>query len=227
MSKRQDRRDRSRAGKSRFMATPGWTMASFLVGIGFGFLLLTELRAGAILAALGALGAYLLMAFGVPRRQAAIASVGPDAALSAKNGIAAPSDDPRVELLVEAHQHAATLGAARLHMPPAIATNVDALHRHSLAIIKHVTTAPEKLTPVLRFFTYYLPSTADLVMDRIKLANHAGSARLEEIDQTLSRLVEAFAGFEAATLEPDLHSVDLDIELLDQALKADLEELKK
>jgi hypothetical protein len=112
-------------------------------------------------------------------------------------------------------------------MPIAIGETVSVLHRHALAIIDGVSSEPQKLTPVLRFFTYYLPSTADLVMDRIKLAPHAGSARLAEIDQTLMRLVEAFDGFQNAVLAPDLQSVDLDVELLDQALNADLEELKR
>jgi 5-bromo-4-chloroindolyl phosphate hydrolysis protein len=226
VDKRQDRRDPSRSGKGRFMATPGWTIASFLVGISLGFLMLTEFRTGPVLAGIGALGAYLLMAFGLPRRISPRTDT-TETSTTGKQITPTSTDDPRVDLLVEAHQHAATLAAARAHMPLIVAAQIDALHRHSLAIIKQVTQAPEKLTPVLRFFTYYLPSTADLVMDRIKLANHAGGPRLEEIDQTLSRLVEAFAGFEAASLEPDLHSVDLDIELLDQALKADLEELRK
>jgi hypothetical protein len=38
----------------------------------------------------------------------------------------------------------------------------------------------------------------------------------------LGRLQEAFASFERAVVEPDLASVDLDMELLDRALKDDL-----
>ena len=93
-------------------------------------------------------------------------------------------------------------------------------------IINAVTDEPAKLSSVLRFFTYYLPSTADLVSDRIKLANLAGNQRLVEIDHTLARLQEAFTGFKAAIIKPDLHSVDIDISLLDEALDADLEDLK-
>jgi hypothetical protein len=91
-----------------------------------------------------------------------------------------------------------------------------------LTILDTVASHPEKLTPILRFFTYYLPATADLVSDRLKLEAHAGQARLQEIDHTLGRLQEAFASFERAVVEPDLASVDLDMELLDRALKDDL-----
>jgi hypothetical protein len=136
------------------------------------------------------------------------------------------TDDPRVDLLVEAHTHLATLAATRPHLPAALALVTQSLESDGRAILESVTQTPEKLHSVLRFFTYYLPSTADLVMDRVRLAPHAGQARLEEIDHTLQRLMEAFAGFRAALLQPELTSVDLDISLLDTALDTDLEELK-
>ena len=198
-----------------------WTVLSFLAAVGIGLLLLTELRAGALLAILAGLGVYFLMAFLLPSTL-----VSRDIVSGQVYGDVTHQNDPRVDLLVEAHQHVATISAARNHVPLAIWETLDVLHRHAQAIIDGVSAQPEKLNPVLRFFTYYLPSTADLVMDRIKLAPHAGSARLLEIDQTLERLVEAFAGFETAVRAPDLASVDLDVELLDQALKADLPELK-
>ena len=185
-----------------------WTSVSFLGSMGIGLLLLTEVRSGPVVAALGGLGAYFSLAFLVPQ-----AMSGKTRLSKSRASGQSPPDDPRVNLLVEAHHHAATLAAVVPNLP--------------LAVGQIVTDAPEKLPPVLRFFTYYLPSTADLVMDRIKLAPHAGSARLTEIDQTLGRLVDAFKGFEQAVLSPDLQSVDLDIALLDDALDADFEALKR
>ncbi len=195
-----------------------------IMGTAVGFLALSELRAGPIIGSLVGLATYFLLAFALPNRIKRRLQ-GPDVSLADTEQYV--DRDPRVDLLVEAHQHAATLAAAQVQMPLVIGDIVSNLHRHAVAIIDEVSNEPEKLTPVLRFFTYYLPSTADLVMDRIKLAPHAGSARLNEIDQTLTRLGEAFAGFQAAVLAPDLQSVDLDVELLDQALNADLEELKR
>jgi hypothetical protein len=198
-----------------------WTGCSFLGAVGVGLLLLTELRSGAVLAALGGLGAYFLLAFLLPQSLSGAGRVVQEPVLALT-----PDADPRVELLVEAHQHAATLAATAKEVPLDVGQSVSALSKQAHAIIEKVSESPEKLSPVLRFFTYYLPSAADLATDRVKLASHAGSARLLEIDQTLARLVEAFAGFEATLMSPDLKSVDLDIELLEDAIKADFENLK-
>jgi hypothetical protein len=111
-------------------------------------------------------------------------------------------------------------------LPSHLTSLVDKLARDGNAITEAVTADPSKLAPVMRFFTYYLPATSDLVEDRLKLADHAGAARLAEIDSTLARLGEAFGAFRSAVLEPELQSVDLDITLLDDALDADLEDLK-
>jgi 5-bromo-4-chloroindolyl phosphate hydrolysis protein len=214
--------DAPKTTKARWFKSWTWTGASFVGSVGVGLLLLTEVRSGPVLATLAGLGAYYLLAFLLPQTLS-----GRDTKVGGSGQKLVDAQDPRVELLVEAHQHVATLAAARVHMPMSALATLDALHDHAASIIEEVSAQPEKLGPVLRFFTYYLPSTADLAMDRIKLASHAGSQRLAEIDQTLLRLVEAFAGFDAAVRAPDLESVDMDIELLDQALDADLEGLKR
>jgi 5-bromo-4-chloroindolyl phosphate hydrolysis protein len=198
-----------------------WTGISFGASAFLGFMLLTELRVGPIVAGVAGLAAYGFLAYVIPAR------VRPNTPGNlSSSGPSPPSNDPRVELLVEAHQHAATLSAAKSQLPLKIGEISHRLSADAHAIIDAVTAQPEKLAAVVRFFTYYLPSTADLVMDRVKLAPHAGRERLSEIDQTLVRLTEAFAGFKAAVLQPDLESVDLDISLLDDALDAELEDLK-
>jgi hypothetical protein len=208
--------------KARGLLTSNlWTGISFGASALLGLMLLTELRVGPIVAGLAGLAAYGFLAYVIPAR-VRLNTPGNQSSL----GPPPPSDDPRVELLVEAHQHAATLSAAKSQLPFEIGEIAHRLSGDAHAIIDAVTAQPEKLAAVLRFFTYYLPSTADLVMDRVKLAPHAGNERLGEIDQTLVRLTEAFAGFKAAVLQPDLESVDLDISLLDDALDADLEDLK-
>jgi hypothetical protein len=211
----------SRKPKPRWYKSWAWTALSFLAATGTGVLLLLELRLGPVLASLAGLGVYFLLAFLIPQSLSGRASEVGSA------DVEIGEEDPRVDLLVEAHQHIATLVAAQGEMPLEIGHIVHSLRKHARAILDEVTGHPQKLSHVLRFFTYYLPSTADLVKDRVKLAPHAGSARLAEIDQTLARLLEAFSGFQGAVLAPDLESVDLDVELLDQALTADLQDLKK
>lgn len=217
-----DKKAAARAKIAGFVRSGAWTFLSLVLSTILGFAFLAELRSGPIIAGLAGLGAYFVLAYGVPTRTRGWAQTempnidGPET-----------SDDPRVELLVDAHQHIATLSATKNEVPLPVAETLVQLHAHATSILEGVTASPEKLSPVLRFFTYYLPSTADLAMDRVKLATHAGPERLEEIDHTLARLVDAFKGFKEAVLSPDLESVDLDIELLDEAINADFESLKR
>ncbi len=220
-SKRPPRDDDPKRTRAKWFQSWAWTGASFVGGVGIGGLLLTELRLVPFLAILAGFGVYFTLAFLLPK-----ALYGRAATTPAHDEAIPTSDDPRVDLLVEAHQHVATIGATRTQVPLPIGETIHILHAHAQAILEGVSAQPALLNANLRFFTYYLPSTADLVMDRIKLAPYAGAPRLTEIDQTLERLVQAFAGFEAAVRAPDLYSVDLDIELLDQSLDADLPELK-
>lgn len=206
----------------RFIASGAWTGVSFACAILLGLGALLELRSGPFIAGGLGLVVYFLMAYVVPSRMG-----GPSQSVLDTSHDILPSEDPRVDLLVEAHQHLASLTTAHPRLPPPLQPIVAKLASDGGVITQAITQSPEKLSAVLRFFTYYLPATADLVSDRLKLADHAGPSRLAEIDATLVRLGEAFDAFRVAVLEPELTSVDLDITLLDDALDADLEELKQ
>jgi hypothetical protein len=212
----------ARGKLARFTYSGAWTALSLGFSTLIGFALLAELRVGPIVAGIVGLGAYALLAYGVPYRLGRTTR-GEDIVTISDP----PYEDARVELLVEAHQHIAVLSGAKQNLPLALGDPLNQLHARATSILEEVTANPEKLNSVLRFFTYYLPSTADLAMDRVKLAAHAGNERLNEIDQTLFRLVDAFKGFEQVVLTEDLQSVDLDIELLEEAINADFEGLKK
>jgi hypothetical protein len=196
-----------------------WTGVSFGLAALLGLVALVEMRAGPFIAGALGLGAYGFLAYVLPQRVRS-------AEADETSQPIAQNLDPRTELLVEARQHLATLAKPSTKIPATVKATIKRLAEEGTAITDEVTENPDKLNGVLRFFTYYLPATADLVQDRIKLAPHAGTERLAEIDQTLERLLEAFSGFRAAALEPDLASVDLDVTLLDDALDADLEDLK-
>jgi hypothetical protein len=180
---------------------------------------LFELRLGPIVAAILALTFYGFLTIVLPRLWAGRQTASDP---TTEPVLAEDDHDPMHGLLVEAHQHLKTLRLAVENLPVAVGETVQGLAHHGLTILEAVADQPGKINSILRFFTYYLPATADLVTDRLQLGDHAGQQRLAEIDQTLIRLQEAFISFEEAVLRPDLEAVDLDMELLDQALKDDL-----
>jgi hypothetical protein len=138
---------------------------SLAVSLALGGALLVEFRSGPIVAGLVALSLYGFLTVGLPRffQDKAGADLPSPPILDLKD------DDPRHALLVEAHEHIMVLRAAIPIVPLNVGHVLDALARHALTILDTVASHPEKLTPILRFFTYYLPATADLVSDRLKL----------------------------------------------------------
>jgi 5-bromo-4-chloroindolyl phosphate hydrolysis protein len=133
--------------------------------------------------------------------------------------------DARQQVFQDAYGQVGVLARARKKLPDDVRENVTRLHASAKAIVDSTFKSPHRLAPILRFFTYYLPATADLVRDRLKLADRAGSQRLTEIDAMLGRLVDAFDAFETAALAPEMASVDMDVELLGKALSVDLDEM--
>jgi hypothetical protein len=218
----QTKLGRALRGKMNGLITSGgWTAISFVTAVFIGLAALLEMRAGPFIAGGVGLAVYGFMAYILPSRARALSQADQDSLPDVN-----PNEDPRVTLLVEAHQHVASLLDASATLPSHLSLLVEKLAHDGRAITEAVTEDPSKLTAVMRFFTYYLPATADLVEDRLKLADHAGTQRLSEIDATLVRLGDAFDAFRKAVLEPELEAVDLDITLLDDALDADLEDLK-
>jgi 5-bromo-4-chloroindolyl phosphate hydrolysis protein len=205
----------------RFIGSGYWTGISFIAASVTGLVVLMEMRTGPFIAGALGLALYGFMAYVIPQRTR-VRTVETQITTNQTS----QSDDPRVTLLVEAHQHVESLSDAGGQLPSHLTSLVEKLASDGDAITQAVTTDPSKLGPIMRFFTYYLPATSDLVDDRLKLADHAGAARLAEIDATLARLGDAFGAFRAAVLGCELQSVDLDISLLDDALDADLEDLK-
>ena len=213
-------RQSNKSGTKSAKSGSWWTVLGALaLSLALGAGLLFEFRLGPVVAAILALTFYGFLTILVPRMLAGRSDPTP---VDTAPALAEDDTDPHHSLLVEAHHHLQSLRQAVPELPLPVAETVQALARHGLTILDAVAVHPNKIHPILRFFTYYLPATADLVADRLALADHAGPARLTEIDETLTRLREAFNSFEEAVLRPDLEAVDLDMELLDQALKDDL-----
>jgi 5-bromo-4-chloroindolyl phosphate hydrolysis protein len=200
------------------MTRGGWAsvLTALAVAGAMGGVLLAEVRTGPLVAAIVALIAYFILHAALERTLPKRAAKTPS--------IAAPlagTEDAIVTLLADAEVAAVRLDAVgqATHGTPGL--RVRELARLSRAVALLVMQDPSRLAGVMRLFTYYLPAAADLAEDRARLTGAAGQARLREIDSTLARLTEAFAGFERAALEPDLRDVDIDLKLIDQALASD------
>jgi hypothetical protein len=203
-----------RHGGGSWAAVGGAALLAGLIGFG----LLVEARTGPLVAAAAALGAYFAIVAALDR----LLPARPRPPVAAPDAAApADADEPLVTLLADAEVCAARLDAASKALRGATGLQVADIAVRARALVRRVMEDPGRLDPVLRAFTYYLPAAADLAEDRARLSEAAGTARLNEIDATLARLAEAFAGFERAALEPDLRDVDIDLRLLDQALKSD------
>jgi hypothetical protein len=134
-----------------------------------------------------------------------------------------PPPDARQSLLLDARAHMRFLGQTHPKLPDAPSEYVRKLHGHARNILKIADNPLFETTSILRFFTYYLPQTENLVNTRLRFSGQMTQMRQDEIDETLKRLVDAFAAFEATARAPELKSVELDLRLLDQALDAEFD----
>lgn len=95
---------------------------------------------------------------------------------------------------------------------------------HSLEIVeKGLNEDSSKLSQVQRLFTYYVPSTADILKARGKAASVNDEKRIGEIDSMINRLEAAFADFAARIMGEDARSLEIDIKLLSQSLAAEFD----
>jgi hypothetical protein len=100
--------------------------------------------------------------------------------------------------------------------------NLQKIVQHAENIERDLLRAPHKLSQVQRIFTYYIPSTQDLLIARGKAQANNDATKLAEIDTMFSRLALAYQDFAQKMHGEDARSVDIDIKLLDQSLAQDL-----
>lgn len=103
-----------------------------------------------------------------------------------------------------------------------IGENLTKIVQKAEQIERDLIKEPHKLSHVQRIFTYYIPSTQDLLVARGKAQANNDNAKLLEIDTMLSRLAQAFEDFAAKMHGEDARSIDIDIKLLEQSLADDL-----
>jgi 5-bromo-4-chloroindolyl phosphate hydrolysis protein len=93
--------------------------------------------------------------------------------------------------------------------------------------IAEVTREPERLTSVRRLLTFYAPKAADIAEGYLSIeqAPRPDAMRLNRAEVSLRKLDEAWAHFTDKLAEPDRTNLDIELDVLDQSLKTDLERL--
>lgn len=91
-------------------------------------------------------------------------------------------------------------------------------------IIGEVEADPGRLSAVSRLLTYYLPRTADLAEAYAQLRERGVEApeRRAAMDDVLVKLEDAFVHYADRLVDDDMKGVDVDIRLLNEALREDL-----
>jgi hypothetical protein len=94
-------------------------------------------------------------------------------------------------------------------------------------ILRDVRADPSKAMSVRRLMTFYLPNAASLAEGWRALEGRAlpSSERERQTRETMTALNEAFDRFGDQLVQPQVQTLDLDLKVLNDALKTDLERL--
>ena len=108
---------------------------------------------------------------------------------------------------------------------PAVRGQVDGLVRTGAKVLGNVRADPSKAMAVRRLLTFYLPNAASIAEGWVALEGRATPSpeRMAQTGATLRSLNEAFAKFSDDMVEPQMQTLDIDLKVVNDALKADLE----
>jgi len=115
-----------------------------------------------------------------------------------------------------------TLGQIR---DPAVRGQVAQLVTTGRKVVDQVRADPTRAMAVRRLLTFYLPNAASLAEGWVALEGRAlpSPERMTQTGQTLRSLNEAFAKFADDMAEPQMQTLDVDLKVVNDALKSDLE----
>jgi hypothetical protein len=115
--------------------------------------------------------------------------------------------------------------ALALIKDPAVRGQVDSLARTGLKVLGDVRADPSRGMAVRRLLTFYLPNAASIAEGWVALESKATPSpeRMAQTGATLRSLNEAFAKFSDDLVEPQMQTLDIDLKVVNDALKADLE----
>jgi 5-bromo-4-chloroindolyl phosphate hydrolysis protein len=108
---------------------------------------------------------------------------------------------------------------------PAVRGQVDGLVRTGSKVLANLRTDPSRAMAVRRLLTFYLPNAASIAEGWVALEGRATPSpeRMAQTGATLRSLNEAFAKFSDDMVEPQMQTLDIDLKVVNDALKADLE----
>jgi 5-bromo-4-chloroindolyl phosphate hydrolysis protein len=107
----------------------------------------------------------------------------------------------------------------------AMRREIKELYKSARRAIDHVRADPDKAMPARRLFTFYLPNAASVAEGWLSLEKQASPSmeRARQTRLTVRDLNGAFAKFADDLAEPQLQGLDIDLKLLNDAMKRDLE----
>ncbi|MBW3559663.1 MAG: 5-bromo-4-chloroindolyl phosphate hydrolysis family protein [Proteobacteria bacterium] len=96
-------------------------------------------------------------------------------------------------------------------------------------VLREVRHDPDKVMAVRRLLTFYLPNAASVAEGWRALENKSEPSpeRVRETRQTMAQLNDAFTRFADDLHEPQLQTLDLDLKVLNDALRQDLDLLRR
>lgn len=108
---------------------------------------------------------------------------------------------------------------------PSVRGQVDGLVRTGTKVLNDVRADPSRAMAVRRLLTFYLPNAASIADGWVALEGRAmpSPERMAQTGATLRSLNEAFAKFSDDMVEPQMQTLDIDLKVVNDALKSDLE----
>ena len=102
---------------------------------------------------------------------------------------------------------------------------VDSLCRTADKVMRDVRSDPSRAMAVRRLLTFYLPNAASLTegWQTLEQRSTPPGDRAEQTRKTMLALNEAFSKFADDLTAPQMQTLDLDLKMLNDALKSDLE----
>ena len=96
-------------------------------------------------------------------------------------------------------------------------------------VMREVRNDPDKVMAVRRLLTFYLPNAASVAEGWRALENKSEPSpeRVRETRQTMAQLNDAFTRFADDLHEPQLQTLDLDLKVLNDALRQDLDAVRR